>query len=100
MSIFDLVAFLLTITAVFAFLNAKTLKLPTEIGVLVIGLAASLLLIGVQVLVGDAKITRQLTVVLSQIDFRASLLNGILAFMLFAGALHVDWQKLKTRAAS
>jgi Na+:H+ antiporter len=35
-----------------------------------------------------------------QIDFQASLMNGMLAFMLFAGALHVDWQKLKSRAAS
>src|SRR5581483_8451752 len=35
-----------------------------------------------------------------QVDFEASLMNGMLAFMLFAGALHVDWGRLKSRAAS
>jgi Na+-transporting methylmalonyl-CoA/oxaloacetate decarboxylase beta subunit len=40
LSIFDLVAILLTVSAVFAFLNAKLLRLPTTIGVLIMGLAA------------------------------------------------------------
>ena len=42
MSIFDLVAMLLTISAGFAFLNEKLLRLPTEIGVLIMGLVAAL----------------------------------------------------------
>lgn len=100
MSIFDLVALLLTVSAAFAFLNAKVLRLPTEIGVLVMGLAASLLLIGLELVTAQTKFTRELTEVIRQIDFQASLMNGMLAFMLFAGALHVDWNRLKSRAAS
>ncbi|MCA6108588.1 cation:proton antiporter [Bradyrhizobium cenepequi] len=100
MTIFDLAALLLTISAAFAFLNAKLLRLPTEIGVLVMGLAASLFLIGLELVTAQTQITRELTEVVRQIDFQASLMNGMLAFMLFAGALHVDWNKLKRRAAS
>ena len=44
LSIFDLVAILLTVSAVFAFVNAKLLRLPTTIGVMIMGLAASLIL--------------------------------------------------------
>jgi CPA1 family monovalent cation:H+ antiporter len=89
---------LLTISAAFAFLNAKFVRLPTEIGVLVMGLVASLLLIGVELLTAETEHTRELTEAVRQIDFQASLMNGMLAFMLFAGALHVDWAKLRSRA--
>ena len=91
---------LLTVSAAFAFLNAKLLRLPTEIGVLVMGLAASLLLIGLELVTAQTEITHALTEAVREIDFQASLMNGMLAFMLFAGALHVDWTRLKGRAAS
>jgi CPA1 family monovalent cation:H+ antiporter len=100
MSIFDLVAVLLAVSAAFAFLNAKLLRLPTEIGVLIMGLAASLFLIGLELVTAQTELTRELTDAVRQIDFQASLMNGMLAFMLFAGALHVDWAKLKSRAAT
>jgi monovalent cation:H+ antiporter, CPA1 family len=98
MPLFDLVALLLTISAAFAFLNAKFVRLPTEIGVLIMGLVASLLLIGIELLTAETERTRELSEIVRQIDFQASLMNGMLAFMLFAGALHVDWAKLKSRA--
>jgi hypothetical protein len=98
MSLFDLVAMLLTISAAFAFLNAKFVRLPTEVGVLVIGLVTSLLLIGVELLTAETEHARDFTAAVRQIDFQASLMNGMLAFMLFAGALHVDLVKLRSRA--
>jgi CPA1 family monovalent cation:H+ antiporter len=100
MLIFDLVAILLVISAALAFLNTKLLRLPTEIGVLIMGLAASLLLIVVELVATQTEVTRELMDAVHQIDFHASLMNGMLAFMLFAGALHVDWAKLKSRAVS
>jgi len=100
MLIFDLVAILLVISAALAFLNTKLLRLPTEIGVLIMGLAASLLLIVVELVAMQTEVTRELMDAVHQIDFHASLMNGMLAFMLFAGALHVDWAKLKSRAVS
>ena len=99
LSIFDLVAMLLTISAVFAFINAKLLRLPTTIGVMIMGLAASLVLIGIELLTAQTELSRALTDAVRQIDFSEALMHGMLAFMLFAGALHVDWAKLKKRAA-
>ena len=61
LSIFDLVAILLTVSAVFAFVNAKLLRLPTTIGVLIMGLAASLILIGVELLTAGTELSRALS---------------------------------------
>jgi len=100
LSIFDLVAILLTVSAVFAFINAKLLRLPTTIGVMIMGLAASLILIGLELLTGETELSRALSDAVRQIDFTEALMHGMLAFMLFAGALQVDLAELKNRAAS
>ncbi len=100
MSIFDLVAILLTVSAVFAFVNAKLLRLPTTIGVMIMGLAASLILIGLELLTAETQLSRALSDAVRQIDFTEALMHGMLAFMLFAGALQVDLGALKSRAAS
>lgn len=100
MSIFDLVAMLLTTSAAFAFLNTKFLKLPTTIGVMLMGLVASLVLIGLELVTVQTQLTRTLADAVRQIDFQDALMNGMLAFLLFAGALHVDLAKLKRRSAS
>ena len=100
LSIFDLVAILLTISALFAFVNATLLRLPPTIGVLIMGLAASLLLIGLELVAAQTELSRALTSAIRQIDFTEALMHGMLAFLLFAGALHVDLGKLRARAAS
>lgn len=100
MSIFDLIAMLLTMSAAFAFLNAKLLKLPTTIGVMIMGLVASLVLIGLELVTVQTQLTRTLADAVRQIDFQDALMNGMLAFLLFAGSLHVDLVKLKRRTAS
>jgi CPA1 family monovalent cation:H+ antiporter len=100
LSIFDLVAILLTVSAVFAFINAKLLRLPTTIGVMIMGLAASLILIGLELLTAETELSRALSDAVRQIDFTEALMHGMLAFMLFAGALQVDLGELKNRAAS
>ncbi len=99
-SIFDLVAMLLTVSAVFAFINAKLLRLPTTIGVMIMGLAASLILIGIELLTEQTELSRALSDTVRQIDFTEALMHGMLAFMLFAGALQTDPAELKSRAAS
>ena len=100
LSIFDLVAILLTVSAVFAFINAKLLRLPTTIGVMIMGLAASLILIGLELLTAETELSRALSDAVRQIDFTEALMHSMLAFMLFAGALQVDLAKLKSRVAS
>ncbi|WP_262029200.1 cation:proton antiporter [Microvirga sp. Mcv34] len=97
-SAFDLIAVLLVLTAVFGWLNHVFLRLPHSIGLLIMALGASLVLIGIEVALPNVALYESLTAMLRQIDFRETVLNGMLAFLLFAGALHVDLGILRERA--
>src|SRR3954454_4219384 len=96
-SLFDLAAVLLTLSASFAWLNRKLFALPNTTGVLLIGLFSSLVLIGIELMTHTA-LYGALTDAVRQIDFATALMNGMLAFLLFAAALHVDLSRLKSRA--
>ncbi len=89
---FEIIAVLLTLTALLAYLNQRVLKLPPAIGLMVLALALSLGLIGLGQLIPS--VTDRARELLGAIDFDATLLNGMLGFMLFAGALHVDMGRL------
>jgi len=99
-SVFDLIAILLVLTAAFGWLNHVLFKLPHTIGLLLMGLVASLVLIGVEVLVPHVTFYESVEQLLRRIDFQSTVLNGMLAFLLFAGALHVDLSLLRSRAWS
>jgi len=88
MSLFDIIALLITLTAVFSFINHCTLKLPMTIGVMLIGLLMSLSLLILKPLGLD--LTIQANAFLKSIDFNQTLMHGMLSFLLFAGALHVN----------
>ncbi|WP_293170666.1 sodium:proton antiporter [Oceanithermus sp.] len=95
MGLFDAMGVLLTLTAVFAYLNYQYLKLPTPIGVMLAGLLFSLAL----VLIGGPAEgwARDL---LEAVPLERVLMQGMLAFLLFAGALHVNLDDLKKRWVS
>ncbi len=88
MSLFEIIAILLTLTALFSFINCRTIKLPTTIGVMLIALLFSLGLIFLGKFFPE--IRRWATELLITVDFDETLLHGMLAFLLFAGALHVN----------
>ncbi len=92
MSIFEIFAVLISFTAVFSFLNHRYLGLPTTIGVMLIALVFSLALIGLHEL--GFRIDEQVAAVLERIDFNKTLLQGMLSYLLFAGALHVNLDDL------
>jgi CPA1 family monovalent cation:H+ antiporter len=98
LSAFDLIAILLVLTAAFGWINHRFIRLPHSIGLLVMGLGASLLLIGIELAVPDVLVYEDLAGIIRQIDFQATVLNGMLAFLLFAGALHVNLSLLRDRA--
>ena len=85
---FESFSIVFTIAALFSYINYKWLKLPTTIGLMIL----SLLLI--------IPITLSKTVfpefyrffcdIIINADFKTLLLDGILSFLLFAGALHVN----------
>jgi CPA1 family monovalent cation:H+ antiporter len=97
-SLFDLTAILLTLSALFGWLNHKFLPMPHTIGLLVMSVAASLVLVAVDVVLPGAHLYDPLTAALLQIDFSAVVMSGMLAFLVFAGALHVDLGRLRSRA--
>ncbi|HET6603512.1 MAG TPA: sodium:proton antiporter [Xanthomonadaceae bacterium] len=93
MNLFDLIAVLITAAALFSWINHRFLKLPTTIGVMLIALALALAL-AVLDRVGIALVD-EVTAVLAAIDFDEALLHGMLSFLLFAGALHVNLEDLR-----
>lgn len=92
MSIFELVALLLSITAVLGYLNIRYLKLPATIGIMLISLVLSFFLIVLGQFIPMVGSTAQS--ILDQIDFREALLDVMLSYLLFAGALHVNLEDL------
>jgi Na+:H+ antiporter len=97
-SLLDLSAILLTLSALFGWLNHKFIPLPHTIGLLVMSVVVSLALVGIDIAVPDEHLFDALTTALLQIDFTSVVMNGMLGFLLFAGALHVDLGKLRDRA--
>src|SRR5689334_559913 len=93
MSLLQLVAILVTLAAVFSYVNYKFIKLPTTIGVMFLALVTSLLM----VLLGEfTKSARDLAKqVLDQINFQDLVLHGMLSVLLFAGALHIRLEDLR-----
>jgi monovalent cation:H+ antiporter, CPA1 family len=97
MSVFTIAAILVGLSALFGYINHRILHLPHTIGLVVIALAASLSIIGLDLINPTLHIGKDITGVLRQIDFNETLMNGMLSFMLFAGALHADFTALRTR---
>jgi monovalent cation:H+ antiporter, CPA1 family len=92
MSVFQVIAVLLTLTALFSYLNYRFIRLPTTIGVMLIALIASLALIVLQHF--GVSIGPMAARVLQSVDFDQTLLQGMLSFLLFAGALHINLNDL------
>ncbi len=92
MSLFDMVAILITLAALFSLINYKTIKLPNGIGIMLIGLLMSIALIVVNKV--GLYSTESIQHVFASVDFNETVLNGMLSFLLFAGALHVNINKL------
>jgi Na+:H+ antiporter len=93
MNFFEIIAVLIVLTALFSFVNYRTFRLPTTIGVMVISLIVSLGIAGMGAF-GLESAKHQTTLILESIDFNQVLLHGMLSFLLFAGALHIRFDDL------
>jgi len=92
MSVFELIALLLTVTAVFSYVNFRFVHLPTTIGVMMIALIVSLAFIGLEALgLGLEWNARE---ILRSVNFDTTVMQGMLSFLLFAGALHINLNDL------
>jgi len=96
MSGLSVFAVLTSLAAALSFANHRLLRLPATVGILVLSLGMSVLLLAVDPLLGGVP-HRWATDLLRAIDPSQALLHGVLAFLLFAGALQVDLRALWDR---
>lgn len=97
LSLFEIAALLLVASGFFAWLNHAFIKLPHTIGLLVMALVSSFVLMALEVVFPALGLTGTIQSAIGQIDFNATVMNGMLAFLLFAGALHVDFKVLRSQ---
>ena len=85
---------LIVLASLFAYLNLRFLKLPGTIGIMIIAMLVSLAirLVGVEFF---PETTRDLYNLIKDFDFYEILMGAMLNFLLFAGALHVNFSDLK-----
>ncbi|MGB0482571.1 MAG: cation:proton antiporter [Alphaproteobacteria bacterium] len=93
----DIPAILLGLAALFGALNYWFVKLPHTIGLVVIALVASLAVVGLDLVVPTLGLSARVNGFLESLDFNVTLMQGMLSFLLFAGALHVDLGQLLSR---
>lgn len=93
MDLLGTASLLMTVTALFAYVNYRFIRLPITIGVMVISLVFSMFL----VLLSKAGLSLGMDYteqVMSGVDFNATLMEGMLSFLLFAGAMHINLNEL------
>ncbi len=85
---------LIILASLFAYINEKFLKLPSTIGIMLMAILTS---IGIQI-AGKSifpETTERLLRLLSEFDFTEVLMGAMLNFLLFAGAIHVNFSDLR-----
>lgn len=88
MDLFAVFTILITLTAIFCFLNELILRLPTTIGIMLASLISSVLIM-LSGYLGIGSIQWAFDLV-SAADFDHLMMNGMLSFLLFAGASRVN----------
>lgn len=88
--LYNVIAILLVLSALFAFLNHRFIKLPSAIGLMLISMIVSLALVFMGHLGLGFGFEREGARFLSNVNFDKTLMVGMLGFMLFAGSLHLD----------
>ncbi len=99
MDLFSILAALLTLAALFSYVNYRFIHLPTTIGIMLIALVASMTVVGLHE-VGVVDLEAPVRALLDSIDFDRTVLEGMLSFLLFAGALHVNLNDLADEKAT
>jgi CPA1 family monovalent cation:H+ antiporter len=89
MELFSLAAVLITLTALFSYINHRFIGLPTTVGVMLIALVMSLLILFAGSW-GFAGLEARAERTLAAVDFDETVMYGMLSFLLFAGALHIN----------
>ncbi len=84
--------------ALFGYINYRFIKLPNTIGIMILSLVASLIMIALISL--NPSLFLRSREMIREIDFHEVLMNGMLSFLLFAGAIHIKASDLKKERAT
>ncbi len=98
MNIFEIATALVFLSAMFGYINSRYLKLPTTIGMMLVSIGFTISMFALSYL--DDRILEAERELIASIDFSTLLMDGMLSFMLFAGALHTDFAKLRDHFGS
>jgi CPA1 family monovalent cation:H+ antiporter len=93
MDYYFIITALIFLAAIFGFINARFLKLPTTIGLMLITILYTLAVLALSYF--DDTLLKAEIDLIGQIDFEKILMDYMLSFLLFAGALHTNFQQLK-----
>jgi CPA1 family monovalent cation:H+ antiporter len=96
MDFWNLLAVLLTFTALFGYLNDRWFRQPTATGIMLAALLFSLGLIALHHWGVD--LSAPARALLEHVHFEKAVLHGMLGYLLFAGALRIDVSQLKDNA--
>ncbi len=92
MNVFTMIAVLVSLAAIFGYVNSRFLKLAPTIGLMLLALIVSLLLIALHL--AGLPVINPARQFLGDVDLNQVLLNGLLGYLLFAGALNLSLESL------
>ncbi|MCF6180529.1 sodium:proton antiporter [Lutibacter sp.] len=95
MSLYLVATILIVLSALFGYINVRFLKLPNTIGLMLITIIFTLLVLATSLF--NNTLLEHEKMLIAQIDFKTVLLDVMLSFLLFAGALHTNFQQLKVQ---
>jgi CPA1 family monovalent cation:H+ antiporter len=98
MSALQIAALLIVFAGAFGAVNYLVFRLPSSIGILVVAFIASLCVLGVEALFPDLGVAGEVRGLVADAEFSDTLLDGMLGLLLFAGALHVRLEDLRSQA--
>ena len=89
----EILSITIVLAALFAYINHRLIKWPPTIGIMALSLICSVILVAL----GNTRssLSEKAVQLASSIDFEDVLMNFMLSFLLFAGAIHIDAVKLK-----
>ena len=93
MDYFTIATVLVVLSAAFGYINIRFLKLPDTIGLMLITIVFTLAIFALSYF--DDTLLEKEREFISNIDFQTVLLDIMLSFLLFAGALHTNFEQLK-----
>ena len=95
MDLFTIITILTVLSALFGYINVRYLKLPDTIGLMTIAIIFTVGIIVTSYF--DDALLEFARNIISQIDFKTVLLDVMLSFLLFAGAMHTNFDQLKVQ---